>query len=132
MIIIFRRPLANMFSKDDQVVDMIVDIFPLIAVVEIFDAMNAVAGSCLRGQGMQRIGSYINLVVYYVIGVPLAWLFGYYWDFKLEGLWISIGFGLFLIGVSESWCVIKADWKKVLEEAQLRKINELENAEMSD
>lgn len=126
-LIILRVPLAKMFSKDEGVVKMTIDIFPLIAVVQIFDSMNAVAGSCLRGQGMQRIGSYINLFAYYVIGMPLAWFFGYYLDFKLFGLWISIGFGLFLIGLSESWFVLKADWQKILDEADERKEDELEN-----
>jgi len=126
-LIILKTPLAEMFSKDEGVVKMTVEIFPLIAVVQIFDSMNAVAGSCLRGQGMQRIGSYINLFVYYVIGIPLAWFFGYYMDYKLVGLWISIGFGLFLIGVSESWFVLKADWQKIMDEADERKEDELEN-----
>jgi MATE family multidrug resistance protein len=132
LMIIFKRQLAEMFSKDKQVVEMIVEMFPLIAVVGIFDSMNAVAGSCLRGQGMQRIGSYINLIVYYVIGIPLAWLFGYYWDFKLVGLWISIGFGMFLIGCSESWFVVQANWEKILVEAQDRKLRDLEHAQVSD
>lgn len=126
-LIILRVPLAKMFSKDEGVVQMTVEIFPLIAVVQIFDSMNAVAGSCLRGQGMQRIGSYINLFVYYVIGMPLAWFFGYYLDYKLIGLWLSTGFGLFLIGASESWFVLKADWQRILDEADERKEDELEN-----
>ncbi|CCH41510.1 putative transporter [Wickerhamomyces ciferrii] len=130
LMIVLKRPLAQMFSKDEGVVQMTVDIFPLIAVVQVFDSMNAVAGSCLRGQGMQRIGSYINLFVYYVIGMPLAWYFGYYLDFKLVGLWLSIGFGLFLIGVSESWFVLNADWQKIMNEADQRKEDELENGSM--
>lgn len=127
-LILLRTPLAKMFSTDESVIKMIVDIFPLIAVVQVFDSMNAVAGSCLRGQGMQRIGSYINLFVYYVIGIPLSWFFGYYLDYKLYGLWMSIGFGLFLIGASESWYVLRADWQKIVEEADERKEDDLESA----
>lgn len=131
-LIIFRRPLAQLFSKDEEVIEKIVDIFPLIAVVGVFDSMNAVAGSCLRGQGMQRIGSYINLFVYYAVALPLGWFFGYYMDYKLVGMWMSIGFGMLLIGASESWYVLRADWDRIVDEANTRKLHDMENAEMSD
>ncbi|CDR39253.1 CYFA0S03e01376g1_1 [Cyberlindnera fabianii] len=132
VFLIFRRPLANLFSKDEQVIEMIVELFPLIAAAQIFDSLNAVAGSCMRGQGMQRIGSYINLFVYYVLGIPLAWVLGYYLDYKLVGLWLGITISLLLIGVSESWCVLRVDWNKVLSEADMRKMGEMEAGELSD
>lgn len=126
IMLLFRTPLANLFSKDEEVVNMIISIFPLIACAQVFDSMNAVAGSCLRGQGMQRIGSYINLFVYYVIGIPLAWLFSYRLDMKLFGLWIGMTIAFVLIGGSESWFVLNANWDQILEEASERKEDDVE------
>nr|QFR37243.1 MATE transporter [Cyberlindnera americana] len=132
VFLIFRRQLAGVFSKDPQVVSMTVDIFPLIAVIQIFDSLNAVAGCCLRGQGMQRTGSTVNLIVYYIIGIPLAWVLGFFFELKLVGLWVSIGISIALIGIIEAWFVLAAKWQMILDEAEERQVSDLEDGELSD
>jgi MATE family multidrug resistance protein len=120
-MIIFRVPFANLFSKDEEVIQMIVDIFPLIGFISIFDSINAVSGCCLRGQGMQRVGGFINLFAYYVVGLPLTWYFGFYLDYKLKGLWYGMFISFLVIGIWQSLVVLDADWNKIVEEADDRK-----------
>ncbi|SCV01790.1 LAME_0G18536g1_1 [Lachancea meyersii CBS 8951] len=127
VLISCRELIANVYSRDAEVVKLITDLLPLVGAVEIFDSLNAIAGSCLRGQGMQAIGGVINLVVYYLLAIPMGILLGWTFDMKLFGLWIGIGTGMFLIGMTEGYLVLFPNWKKVLERAEMRK--EAEDAE---
>ncbi|KAM3162456.1 MatE superfamily [Lachancea thermotolerans] len=116
-----RKVIAHVFSNDELVVKQITKLLPLVAFIEIFDSLNAIAGSCLRGQGMQAIGSIINLVVYYLVAIPLGVLLGWTFNLKLYGLWIGIGTGMFLIGVTEAYLVLSPNWEKILERAEMLK-----------
>lgn len=130
-ILIFgRRPIANLFSKDEEVISLITEILPLVGIVQNFDALNAVAGACLRGQGMQAFGSIVNLVVYYLFAIPLALILGYILGWKLYGLWIGIGFGMLAIGVIEAYYVLFPDWDAIMNYAEVLK--ETEEDEDSD
>lgn len=130
-ILIFgRRPIANIFSKDEEVISLIVHILPLVGIVQNFDALNAVAGACLRGQGMQALGSIVNLVVYYLFAIPLALILSYILEWKLFGLWVGIGFGMLAIGLIESYYVLFPNWDTIMNYAEVLK--ETEEDEDSD
>lgn len=115
-----KERIANIYSKDEEVVKYIVELFPLVGLVEIFDALNAVSGSCLRGQGMQYIGSIVNLSVYYLFAIPFGAILGWYFDLKLFGLWIGIGLGMLIIGATQSYFVMFPNWKRIMDNAEKR------------
>lgn len=121
IMIVFRYQLAGLFTNDELITDMIVKIFPLVGAASLFDSINSVSGCCLRGQGMQRVGGYINLFAYYFLGLPLAWYFGFYLDLKLNGLWYGMLISYIVIGIWQSIVVLDANWELILEEAEDRK-----------
>ncbi|SCU91785.1 LADA_0F12024g1_1 [Lachancea dasiensis] len=127
-----RNLIANIYSKDAEVVHLITELMPLVGVAEIFDSLNAIAGSCLRGQGMQSIGGIVNLVVYYLLAIPLGMVLGWTFDMKLFGLWIGIGTGMFLIGTIEGYLVLFPNWNRILERAEMRKEAEEADDDLSD
>ena len=48
----------------------------------------------LRGIGLLKVGSVINMTSYYVVGIPLSVLFGFYFDMGIRGLWMGSLCGL--------------------------------------
>ncbi|AQZ09260.1 YDR338C [Zygosaccharomyces parabailii] len=124
-ILVFGRHfVARIFSRDEAVLRLMSSLLPLVGIVQNFDSLNAVAGACLRGQGMQALGSIVNLVVYYVIAIPLGMVLSYFLDLKLYGLWIGIGIGMLLIGLIESYYVLFPDWEGILNYAEMLKETE--------
>ncbi|CDF87297.1 BN860_03224g1_1 [Zygosaccharomyces bailii CLIB 213] len=124
-ILVFGRHfVAKIFSRDEAVLRLMSSLLPLVGIVQNFDSLNAVAGACLRGQGMQALGSIVNLVVYYVIAIPLGMVLSYFLDLKLYGLWIGIGIGMLLIGLIESYYVLFPDWEGILNYAEMLKETE--------
>lgn len=130
ILILSRNFVANIFSRDETVIALISGILPVVGFVQNFDSLNAVAGSCLRGQGMQSVGSIVNLVGYYCFGIPLAMILSWVFDWKLNGLWIGIGSAMLLVGLIESYFVLQPDWDRILSYAD--KLREADQDETDD
>ncbi|KAM3124624.1 hypothetical protein CJJ07_001347 [Candidozyma auris] len=110
--------LARLFTKDEEVVDLIERLLnPLVSILQIFDGTASVASGILRAQGQQKIGGVINFLSYYAFGLPLALVLSEVLDLKLFGLWIGIGSGMVLIGLSETVYILWCDWDAILMKA---------------
>lgn len=119
-----RAMIANWFTDDPVVKDTIVYVLQLVAPIQIFDALNATSAGCLRGQGMQKIGGYCNVIGYYVIGIPLGYQLAFYYPKEhplgLFGEWIGVGSGLVFVGVIQTYVVLHANYQKLVDDAVRR------------
>lgn len=116
--------IANWFTDDQEVVKFVIYSAPIVGFLQIFDALNSVSAGCLRGQGLQRIGGYVNLLAYYIIGIPLGFYWAFYWPkdkpLGLVGLWGGTAVALFIVGVVQCYCSLKADFQRLVLDAQQR------------
>ena len=82
-----RDHLPWLFTNDADVVNVVAKVLPIIAVLQLFDAVAANSNGILRGLGRQKIGGWVSLFSYYVVGMPISFGtgFGLHWD--LYGLW---------------------------------------------
>jgi multidrug resistance protein, MATE family len=66
-VILFRRPILNIFTEDEAVIAIASRTILVLAVFQIFDSTTAVVNGLLRGIGRQSAGAWINLFVYYLV-----------------------------------------------------------------
>ena len=64
-----------------------------ISIVVFVDAVQCICSGILRGSGNQAIGAVTNVVSFYVIGLPMAWILCYDWMMGVPGLLIGLYFG---------------------------------------
>ncbi|KAK4426597.1 protein DETOXIFICATION 14 [Sesamum alatum] len=111
-IFICRRVLGYAFSEDKSVVGYIQEMTPFLCLSIIVDSLQAILSGVARGSGWQRIGAYVNLGAYYLVGIPMALLMGFALHFKGKGLWIGTIVGAavqcFLLSIVTSLI----DWEK--------------------
>ncbi|KAI5959879.1 ERC1 [Candida pseudojiufengensis] len=121
-LFIFRRPIANAFTNDEKVIEIVLGIMWLIALMQVSDALNANSAGCLRGQGQTKIGGIVNLISYYLIGIPLSIYLSFFspWKGSLDGLWIGCTVALTIIGVVQSYYALFADFNKLCDDARHR------------
>ncbi|OBA20813.1 putative MATE family drug/sodium antiporter [Metschnikowia bicuspidata var. bicuspidata NRRL YB-4993] len=119
---IFQTQIAALFTNDENVIAIIHQIMWLVALMQISDAMNANSAGCLRGQGQTKIGGIVNLVSYYLVGIPLSVYLSFYspWKGSLHGLWIGTTVALTIIGSVQSYYALFADFGQLCEDARLR------------
>ncbi|WPK26603.1 hypothetical protein PUMCH_003961 [Australozyma saopauloensis] len=119
---IFQMPIAELFTKDPKVIEIIHDIMWLVALMQISDSMNANSAGCLRGQGQTKIGGIVNLVSYYVIGIPMSIYLSFFspWKGSLDGLWIGTTTALTIIAVVQTYCSLHVDFDYLCDQARKR------------
>ncbi|KAK1380449.1 hypothetical protein POM88_027193 [Heracleum sosnowskyi] len=61
-----------------------------------------------RGCGWQHLGAYVNLVAFYLFGIPIAAALGFWVQLRGKGLWIGIQ-----VGAALQWQYIFWEWNSV-------------------
>ena len=98
VLIIFKKQYPSLFSTDDDVKELVIELTPLLALCIIIDNVQPVLSGVAVGAGWQAVVAYVNVACYYLFGVPLGLILG----FKLD-LGVIVSHSLPLIS---SDCVI--------------------------
>jgi MATE family multidrug resistance protein len=121
IILYFRGFIVRIFTSDHDVIDQVYKTISVIGFMEIVDCLNACSAGCLRGQGLQKIGGYINIFSFYVIGLPLSYLFTFHYNMELKGLWLGIVCGLTSVTFLQIYSVFwGSNWDKIVDAAKTR------------
>jgi MATE family multidrug resistance protein len=100
----FKDNWGYMFSDDSDLVREVSKILPLVALFQIVDGLGAVTGAILRAKAQQDVGAVLNLVGYYVIGIPFGLVLGFKVGLGLIGLWIGLMVALVFVAGIGLYC----------------------------
>ena len=113
--IIFARPILSLFTPDLAVIS--VGFAPLIILgsVQIFDATGIILAACLEGAGATHWVMKTDVIIHWIILLPLAYLLSVVLNWGSVGAWASIGVGMILYALvmvrkfrGDSWLNIAA------------------------
>jgi MATE family multidrug resistance protein len=88
------KTLAGLYTSDPSVVALAALLIPLAGVFQVFDGLQVVAGGILRGLGETRVAMLVNLLGYWVVGLPVSYLPGFVAGRGAVGLWGGLVVGL--------------------------------------
>jgi MATE family multidrug resistance protein len=97
------RLIAGIYTSDTQVIDVAVSLLFAAALFQLSDGLQVSASGALRGLKDTKIPMYVNLLAYWVIGLPAAWLLGIHWGYGPVGLWSGLIVGLSIAAVLLNW-----------------------------
>ncbi|GMF52878.1 unnamed protein product [[Candida] boidinii] len=117
-MLLFRYPLARLFSDDTELVNTICYLFTVVGFNQFLDCINIICAAVLRGQGRQKIGSGLSLISYYVIATPCEFYMGFHMGLEVFGLWLGLAVGVTFLSVAELICVIYSDWEGIIEKSK--------------
>lgn len=101
-IIYFGPTFMGLFSTDPTVIETSSSLIYLLAYSTMMDGLQGVGSGILRGAGKQHVGARINLVAYYLIGLPCAWVLCFHCSLGVHGLMYGICIGSSL----QAWVVL--------------------------
>ncbi|KAA0040248.1 protein DETOXIFICATION 40-like [Cucumis melo var. makuwa] len=116
----FRDVISYAFTDGPIVAAAVSDLCPLLALTLLLNGVQPVLSGVAVGCGWQAFVAYVNIGCYYVVGVPLGALLGFYFNFGAKGLWLGMIGGTTSQTFILSWVILRTDWNKEVEEAAKR------------
>ncbi|KAH7425300.1 hypothetical protein KP509_11G048600 [Ceratopteris richardii] len=94
VLLLVRNFWGLVYSNEDEVVDMVAELAPFLALSTTFDSLQQVLSGVARGAGWQQIGAYINLGSFYIVGLPVGCLLAFVGHLNGKGLLIGLVVGV--------------------------------------
>ena len=91
--------LARIYSADPVVVGLASTLIPVAGVFQVFDGVQAVASGVLRGVGDTLAPMVVNLMGFWLIGLPISLYLGFRAGFGPLGLWWGMAAGLGAVSI---------------------------------
>jgi MATE family multidrug resistance protein len=95
----FPQALARTYTRDAAVIGLAATLIPIAGVFQVFDGIQAVAAGVLRGIGDTHAPAIINVVGFWLIGLPVSCLLAFRYGGGAVGLWWGIVVGLAAVAI---------------------------------
>lgn len=103
----FGNKLAYLFTNDVEVATTVSDLSILLSFSVLLNSIYPVLSGVAVGAGLQGTVAIVNLVCFYVIGIPLGVLLGYVANLQVKGIWIGMIGGV----VTQSFALCVMTWR---------------------
>ncbi|GMH20745.1 hypothetical protein Nepgr_022587 [Nepenthes gracilis] len=112
IIIVFHRQYPYLFSSSAQVIDLVYDLTPLLALTIVIDTIQPVLSGVAVGAGWQAFVAYVNVGCYYIFGIPLGLVLSYKIGLGVKGIWYGMLSGTVTQTLVLFWMVYRTNWNK--------------------
>ncbi|CAE6427929.1 unnamed protein product [Rhizoctonia solani] len=101
----FRKNWSYMFNDDQEV---------------LFDCGTTIMDGVLRARGKLAFGAIVNILSYYVFGIPVGISLAFWAKFGLAGLWMGLSAAMFCSAVVSIAAVCVTDWDREVAKTRAR------------
>ena len=99
ILFIFRQNIANLYTTNNDMVILISNFLVFAIFFQVSDAIQAPIQGILRGYKDVKFALFMTLVGYWIIGLPIGFLFGTFTKLGAYGYWIGFISGLFTCAI---------------------------------
>ncbi|MDA3861055.1 MAG: MATE family efflux transporter [Melioribacteraceae bacterium] len=99
MFFLFRDFLPTLYINDVEVIEIAASLIVIASFFQVVDGLQIVGVGILRGLTDVNITMVITFFAFWVIGLPVAYLLGFTFEFGAEGIWVSLVVGLSLAAI---------------------------------
>jgi multidrug resistance protein, MATE family len=100
VLLLFPYAIAASFTPDREVIAATIPLLFVAAIFQFFDGLQITATGALRGAGNTHAGLIVQIVGYWIIGLPIGYIFAFRLHQGAVGLWLGLCAGLVVAGVS--------------------------------
>jgi len=112
IVMSIRGYAAELFSHDENVVEVTYQLLPYAMVFVCLDALQNLLGAVIKGIGKFDLAIKINVLSYYVVGIPMAYFLAFKAGGEIYGLWLGLISGICCVVVCYLYIVARLDIDK--------------------
>ncbi|XP_041017802.1 protein DETOXIFICATION 35-like [Juglans microcarpa x Juglans regia] len=112
LILASRERFAVIFTGSKEMQRAVSSLAYLLGITMLLNSVQPVVSGVAVGGGWQALVAYINLICYYIIGLPIGFLLGYKAKLGVKGIWSGMIFGTFLQTLILLIILFKTNWNK--------------------
>ena len=113
ILLLFRSLFATLFTQEPNIVEIMNQLVPVYALIVICDYMQGVQWGIIRGMGYQKFASIIITISYWIVAIPTAYILAFKADLRIQGIWLGLPAGSFIIWSWFTATLILTNWKKL-------------------
>lgn len=102
IFICFNTILPIVFSSDAEIILIASKLLLFAALFQLFDGTQVVAIGALRGLEDYKYPTYVAFIGYWIIALPLCYVFGFMMNYKVYGVWLALSIGLGFVAIALS------------------------------
>jgi MATE family multidrug resistance protein len=96
--ILFHNFLPTLYVNDKEVISIASQLLIIAALFQIFDGLQSSGIGVLRGLTDTKIPMILSLAAYWLVGIPVAGILGFYFKLGAIGIWTGLLLGLVSLG----------------------------------
>lgn len=113
IFILLGEHLSAFFTDDPEVISIATTALQIITLGYIFFGLGMVMVQAFNGAGDTRTPTIINIVVLWLLEIPLAYALAIYFNLAATGIFIAIAFCHSFHAVVSGWLFRRGTWKRV-------------------
>lgn len=99
LFILLRNQLPILYINDPEVISQAAILLIVAGLFQLSDGIQVIGLGALRGMSDVKIPTIITLIAYWVIGLPLGYIFGFILDLGALGVWYGLLAGLTIAAI---------------------------------
>ena len=103
LFVLLKDWLPTLYIDDPQVTGIAASLLIIAAAFQLSDGLQAVGLGVLRGLKDVKTPTTVTFFAYWVIAIPVAYLFGFVFNWGISGVWYGLLLGLSVAAISHIW-----------------------------
>ena len=100
LFITFNKLLPTIFTEDAEIIKISSILLLFAAFFQLFDGTQVTAIGALRGLEDYKFPTYVAFTGYWIIALPLCYIFAFTFHYKVYGIWLGLSIGLGFVSIA--------------------------------
>ncbi|KAI3444232.1 hypothetical protein Pfo_000897 [Paulownia fortunei] len=120
LCLVFSKKIGYLFTNEEEVAQSVSDLSLLLAFTVLLGSIFPVLSGVAVGAGLQTKVAVINLICFYVIGLPIGAVLGYVFHLQVQGIWIGLTSGVVTQTLTLSFMIWRTNWDEEVSKTSAR------------
>jgi MATE family multidrug resistance protein len=112
--------IGYIYTSDSEAIRLVSKTMPIVALMTVFDYIQAIIQGIFRGSGRQMTGAGVNAIGLYLIGLPIAIPLAITAHLGVLGLWVGVLAGMTSLAVLDVVILWRFNWQNEAKKARVR------------